>query len=75
MRSHIWLKDTRDVPLLAAELGAQAGVVGAARAALDHVPVNLETHYYSPEVAAQLVQACRQRVECGGGTGTAHLVF
>lgn len=39
MRSHIWLEDTRDVPLLAAELGAQAGVVGAARAALDHVPV------------------------------------
>ena len=39
MRGHIWLAETRDLPLLAAELGEQAGVVGAARAALDHAPV------------------------------------
>lgn len=39
MRSQIWFEDARDLPLLDAELGAQAGVVGAASAALDHVRV------------------------------------
>jgi glucokinase len=39
MRSHIWLEETRDLPLLDAELGGYAGVVGAARAALNHAPV------------------------------------
>jgi glucokinase len=39
MRRHIWLGEARDVPLLDAELGARAGVVGAASAALDHARV------------------------------------
>jgi glucokinase len=39
MRSHIWLEETRDLPLLDAVLGEHAGVVGAARTALDHAPV------------------------------------
>jgi glucokinase len=39
MRTHIWLETARALPLLAAELGEQAGVVGAARVALDHIPV------------------------------------
>jgi glucokinase len=40
MRCHIWLEETRDhLPLLDAVLGEHAGVVGAARTALDHAPV------------------------------------
>ena len=39
MRAHIWLDTARELPLLAAELGEQAGVIGAARMALSHVPV------------------------------------
>ena len=39
MRRHIWLEETRGHFLLDAKLGEQAGVVGAARAALNHIPM------------------------------------
>jgi glucokinase len=39
MRSQIWHREARDVPLVDAELGPDAGVVGAACAALDHTRV------------------------------------
>jgi len=41
MRSHIWLEESRDIPLLDAVLGEHAGVVGAARAALERTPVGI----------------------------------
>ena len=39
MRSQIWLESTRQLPLLRAALGEQAGVIGAARVAVGRVPV------------------------------------
>lgn len=39
MRTHIWFEETRGLSLLDAELGEQAGVIGAARTALDRAPV------------------------------------
>jgi glucokinase len=39
MRRNIWLEETWDLTLLDAELGEDAGVVEAARAALNHAPV------------------------------------
>ena len=39
MRGQIWLEEARNLPLLDAELGGQAGVVGAASIAIDHAQV------------------------------------
>lgn len=39
MRTQIWLEQARNLPLRDAELGGQAGVVGAASIASDRVQV------------------------------------
>ena len=39
MRNHIWLDEAREIPLLDAELGEHAGVIGAARVALNRTTV------------------------------------